>query len=107
MHTGPISPDEAAKRQPSLIPPEVYMVVNRFLSERFSASRLIIYQDDVLEAVIILMHQRGMDCDSTKIFANHWLDFEEAYRGQGWKVTYDKPGYCESYRAHWYFERAA
>lgn len=30
-----------------------------------------------------------------EIFDNHWLDIEDIYREQGWKVKYDKPGYNE------------
>ena len=32
-----------------------------------------------------------------KLKAITWFDFEDIYRGQGWKVKFDKSGYCESY----------
>ncbi len=32
-----------------------------------------------------------------------WLNVEELYRAQGWTVTYDKPGYNESYPATFTF----
>lgn len=31
---------------------------------------------------------------------NSWVDFEDLYRKQGWKVVYDKPAYCETYKAY-------
>ena len=40
-----------------------------------------------------------------KVFKNKWLDVEEVYRKAGWKVEYDKPGYCEDYEAYFVFEK--
>lgn len=37
------------------------------------------------------------------LFKNHWLDIEPLYRKEGWKVDYDKPGYCETYDANFTF----
>ena len=39
------------------------------------------------------------------IFSNHWLDVEDIYRKQGWKVVYDSPGYDESYDAYYEFRK--
>jgi hypothetical protein len=33
------------------------------------------------------------------------MDFEPFYEKAGWKVVYDKPGYCESYAANFTFTR--
>ena len=35
---------------------------------------------------------------------NKYLDFEDEYRTIGWKVTYNKPAYCETYEPYFIFE---
>jgi hypothetical protein len=37
------------------------------------------------------------------IFSKGYLNFEELYEAQGWKVVYDKPAYNESYKANFTF----
>ena len=39
-----------------------------------------------------------------KIFSEGYLNVEEVYREQGWVVSYDKPGYNESYDANFKFK---
>ena len=41
---------------------------------------------------------------SKTIYDNNWLDIEDIFREAGWKVTYDKPAYNESYDAYFKFE---
>ena len=54
-------------------------------------------QDDVAKLIV----QKGLKRQD--IFDNHWLDVEDLYRKNGWKVDYDKPGYNESYNAYFVF----
>ena len=39
------------------------------------------------------------------IFTNNWLDIEPLYEDIGWKVTYDKPGFNETYEATFTFDK--
>lgn len=41
-----------------------------------------------------------------QLIKEKWLDIEDHYRKAGWKVTYDKPAYCENYDAYFKFEMA-
>lgn len=92
----PISPDEVG--QGAHIPHEVFAVVNRLLQENWSDSVATIKQKHVVHAL-------ESHFSRDEIFGRGYLNFEGAYRAQGWKVTYDKPGYNESYDAFWMFKR--
>jgi hypothetical protein len=54
-------------------------------------------QKDVVGALV----KKGFK--SADIYDNHWLDVEEIFEKNGWSVSYDKPGYCESYDASFEF----
>lgn len=47
-----------------------------------------------------------MDVPRNVVFANKWLDIEDIYREQGWRVDYDKPAYNENYQASFTFAPA-
>lgn len=101
MTVKPFSPDEAKAAHVHSIPNEVIDTVNRLLGERFYNTNhsVTIYQDEVVEAVVAL----GLS--KADLFDKHWLDFEPVYEKQGWSVTYDKPGFNESYPASWVFRK--
>ena len=94
--TRPIRPDEVVKT----IPPEVIEIVNEMIKERWNGSSATIMQDDVVRRVCLKMKVM-----SDAVFDKGWLDFEDVFRAEGWKVTYDKPGYCEDYAAFFRFEK--
>lgn len=98
--TKPISPDEVGQVQRDNIPPEVFEVVNKLIATKWSGSSATIKQEEILEALA----EFGIWRDYA--FDRGYLNFEEAYRAQGWKVEYDKPGYNESYGAFFVFKRA-
>lgn len=94
--TKPISPDQVGNG--SHIPDEVFEAVNKLLHANWTGRSATIKQGDVLE--LLTDH-----FDRQAIFDNGWLNFEGAYKAQGWKVIYDKPGYNEFYGAYWKFTR--
>ena len=98
--TRPITPQEQAAQTTHQIPDEVFECVNAALLTEGSGRRLVVYQDDIVKKLT----EEGT-LDRREIFEKHWLDFEPAYREAGWYVSYDKPAYNESYRAHWVFSR--
>lgn len=99
--TGPITPHEAAQARESTIPDVVFEVFNAILSTRFAGSGSVtIRQKEVTEALTA----KGLDL--AEVFAKGWLDVEPLYEKAGWRVVYDKPGYCETYEPSWEFTRA-
>lgn len=94
-----ISPQEIKVNKDKFCDPNVLLVINDFLGKRFNGGEVRIDQEEV---VARLENEFGMN--RNKIFDNDLLDVEEAYRQKGWSVKFDKPGYCESYKAHWVFK---
>lgn len=85
----PLSPSEAFDLKQKVIPDKVIDIINEMILENFNGGVAILQQAELsrrIKAGLGDFHQR-------------WLDFEDVYRKQGWKVTYDKPGYNETYPA--------
>lgn len=85
------------------IPDVVFEVVNELLLESYrnDNSSIIILQNDIIDKLI----NRNPEWTRNQIFDNKYLDFEMAYRKQGWKVFYDKPAYYEDYEPRFEFKR--
>jgi hypothetical protein len=99
---GPISPEEAVKQH--VIPEEVFEIVNRLLVERFAPGHTVhITQTEVLDGLRGL--EKFAEINRQSMCDKGWLDFEAAYQNAGWLVSFDKPGYNESYEASWTFRK--
>lgn len=99
----PISPDKIIENLDDIIPEYVIESVNELLKKKFRDIDDTIYikQDELIKLIL--------DKSSIKreeIFDNHYLDFEALYEKYGWEVSYDKPGYDESYTPNWKFSKA-
>lgn len=100
----PIKPSEVTL----IIPDFIIEAVNNLIKEKWTGEEAVIYQDDILN--IIAIEKRTDETESSKptrreVFDHHWLDIEPIYRKVGWNVEYDKPAYCENYRAHFIFKK--
>ena len=103
----PIKPSEVVKEVN--IPDFIIEAVNKLIKEKWNGFEAKIYQDDILE--IVAVRQKDPDAEDDgrptreEVFKNHWLDIEDLYRKQGWNVVYDKPAYCETYKAYFIFSK--
>lgn len=95
----PLSPAEIREyKGEELMPPVIFEVVNTLLADKIGrGGRIVIKQKDILHQ----LEERGMD--PSEVWARGYLDFEPYYQASGWNVRYDKPGYNESYDAHFVF----
>lgn len=82
------------------IPPFVFDQVNDLLMQRYEGMGrpIRILQKEILERLKI--NNNGT---LPAAFEWWWLDFEDAYRAEGWLVKYDRPAYNESYDAFFVF----
>lgn len=96
--TKPISPNEVGGVQRDNIPAEVFEAVNKLIAKKWTGSSATVKQEEILDA----LGEFGIWRDHA--FDRGYLNFEEAYREQGWEVEYDKPGYNESYGAFFVFK---
>lgn len=103
---GPITPAEARSRKAESIPPEVFAAFNKlivhFLSPTGSAT---FTQESVIEQILAGTFPENYAARRQELFDLGHLDVEDVYRDAGWKVTYDKPGYNETYSATFTFEK--
>ena len=94
----PISPKELS--QTKELHPDIVSIFNEILTERFSEGKIVtIFQEEVIERFL----SRNEGFEKSLLFTNHMLDIEPFYRKEGWKVSFDRPGYSESYKAFWEF----
>lgn len=96
----PIKPENIRVEKIKKIPGEVFEAFNEVLVRNMVTpnSKVSIRQDEVIALI-----QEKLVCSWGDIDAGKWLNIEEAYRLYGWDVTYDKPGYNETYPATYTF----
>lgn len=93
----PIRPEEVLAEKERVLPDAVFESFNTLITRNFNEGVSVVKQEDVLA----LMMEKGLTRET--IFQNHWLDVEGIYRSSGWEVSYDKPGFSESYPATFTF----
>lgn len=97
MAEKPITPHQAGKRKNSPLPDEVIRAFNELIERNFDGLSADVQQDHIVEILV----SRGFD--RKKIFEDRLLNVEPLYEKAGWRVHYDKPGYTETYSAHFTF----
>jgi hypothetical protein len=99
--TEPISPDQVCAAKEKLLPPEVIEAFNELIAKRWNGSASTFSQNSVINLI-----STKLDLENREIiFKEHLLDVEDIYRAKGWRVTYDKPGYNETYPATFTFRK--
>jgi hypothetical protein len=96
----PISPEEADEGKMTMFPDAVIEAFNELISTHLVHGTATVFQDEVLA----LIAKKGLK--KNEVFAKGWLDIEDLYGQFGWNVTYDKPGYNESYQPSFTFTKA-
>lgn len=102
-----ISPKDIGKYKAKSFPYFVFEAFNECIAENYTNGKAIVKQDDVINRILGKQDIPDHEVPGyyrREIFDKGWLNIEEVYREQGWKVTYDKPGYNESYGAFWEFK---
>lgn len=99
----PLKPSDIGEAKKKVIPDEVIEVFNELIAVKYTNGRALFKQKDVVARICSKMNMRAME--ENTIFENGWLNVEEMYRAEGWKVTYDKPAYSESYDATFEFRK--
>lgn len=98
-----MTPAQAADLKMSRIPEKVFEAFNEVIADHLSEGHATVKQEEVVERILAKFSGEVEKITRHNIFENGWLDVEAFYRKKGWKVSYDKPGYNESYGAYWDF----
>jgi hypothetical protein len=94
--TKPINPNDVIK----IVPDQVIASFNELIQESWTGHKATVFQDEAVARI-----QSKMDCPRATIFAKGWLDVESLFRKEGWTVKFDKPAYCETYKAFFVFSK--
>lgn len=97
MKTKPLSPSEVGQAQIAALPDFVIQSVNACLARTTGTIRTV-KRDDIISEI-----QLRHECERAQIFAQRWLDFEDAFREVGWDVQYCKPDYTEDFPPYFEF----
>lgn len=103
----PISPNEVPEVHAASIPDEVIEAFNELICENWSPTtkQASFTQKSVMSRILdkfdLKIGERS--AKSTELYAKHQLDVEHLFRAEGWKVSYDKPAYNETYDASFKF----
>lgn len=103
----PISPDEVVAVKRTLIPSVVIESFNELIARKWNGYSSSFTQNEVINLILEKWPSSPEETQITRstIFKEHWLDVEDIYRNTGWIVTYDKPGYNETYEARFIFDK--
>lgn len=98
--TKPITPNEAKKSTSSAIPSFVIEAFNEMISTRL---RRGVARFDLKEVADLAMSKAPPGFERQTLWDRNYMDVEPLFERAGWKVQFDKPGYCESYEAFFVF----
>lgn len=105
--SGPIKAQDVAKAKSASIPEEVFTAFNELIVKDWNGYSATVYQDSVVKLALEKLTAAGQPIHRAQLFNSGWLDIEDSYRSTGWIVHYDKPGYNESYEAHFIFKKSS
>lgn len=96
----PITPKEVGAKKAEVLPPDVIDEWNKAIATAWDGASAEVVQDDIVAALA-----KRMNVDREQVFERGWVEVEEMYRAAGWRVSYDKPAYNESYPATFTFTK--
>ena len=98
----PLTPIEVRAKHVESIPGFVIEAFNQLLvnKSKVNSKSTTITQDEAMELVLKLA---PIGTSRSDIFEKGWMDIEPIFKAYGWTVEYDKPAYCETYKAHYIF----
>lgn len=96
----PISPDDIAAQKANDLPDAVIGCWNSMIARKYSGGTARILLSEASRELQLTVNKTH-----NEIRELGYLDIEDLYRAQGWRVNYDQPGYNESYPAYYEFSK--
>ncbi|MCV9964272.1 hypothetical protein OIU34_20510 [Pararhizobium sp. BT-229] len=96
----PIRPEDVAEAKIGHIPGAVIEAFNKLIALNFSRGSATVRQNDVIVEIT-----GTTEFSRAEIFDKGYLNVEEIFRRAGWKVSYTKPDYTESFPAYFEFRK--
>jgi hypothetical protein len=113
MAVKPLKPDEAVALKETQFPDEVIEAFNEMIAQRLKRGCAEFQLKEVKKLIIDKFVASGSlgtkkrSTISSRICEQEWLDVEDIYRKEGWKVVYDSPGWDEHYEPFFRFKKKA
>lgn len=100
----PIKPKEAQELRLIMVPNQVIEAFNELITENLSGGYASFKTKEVVDRIVAKLGWSNTTATRDEVYEKGWLsDIPRLYRKQGWKVVHDRPGYNESYDAHFDF----
>lgn len=96
----PISPDEIPIQKALDLPDKVIECWNSMIARAYSEGSARITLTDASAEL-----QNLFGKTHSEIRKLGYLDIEDVYRAEGWRVKYDQPGFNETYEAFYVFSK--
>lgn len=87
----PIRPEDIGAAKKAILPPEVIAAANEIITQNWNGSSARFTTTELAGRI-----RKKMDMgDNEAVAAKGWLDIEDVYRNEGWKVEFYKTGYSD------------
>lgn len=101
----PIRPSDIPTSKKAAIPDFVIEAFNVLIARNYIKGRSTFTQNEVIEEILktttnLVLTDKEL---REEIFQMGWLNVEDLFKAEGWRVEYDKPGYNEDYAARFIF----
>jgi hypothetical protein len=97
----PLTPKEAFQKKLENVPAFVIEAINSLIVKNIDLSGTsVVKQNELLQEIVT---KSSGNASSEEALRMGWLDLEPLYESYGWNVSYDKPGYCDSYEPSFTF----
>jgi hypothetical protein len=93
--TKPITPKDVESIKAARMKPEMIEAANELIAEKWNGHSATFTVAELCARARLKL----------KMEADGELDIEVVFRQYGWRVEFDRPGYNETYSAHWVFTK--
>jgi hypothetical protein len=108
----PIRPEEVGNAKLTAFPNEVIQAFNTLIARNFYNGSAEVKQKDVQDKIMELFGDTTarnpvsrMQERRKQMQAQGWMNIEALYESYGWKVSYTKPDYSESFPSYFTFSK--
>jgi len=107
MAVKPIEPDEVAANKVNVFPDFVIEAINELITIKLTDGSAYFLQKEIVDLIVKKMGPLpGSEATARhSVYESNWLNFVPLYEAFGWKVTCDRPGFCETYDTNYMFTR--
>lgn len=89
----PLKPEDIGVAKKAVLPDEVIAAANELIAKKWNGHRARFTTDELADKIEKEFIAAGKAITPGKIGKENWLDIEDVYRDEGWKVEFVKEGW--------------